>query len=204
MNSQKIDIKSLQYDALQELVKDLGQPKYRAGQIFSWLHEKGVRSFEEMTNLPESLRKELSEKCDIVNITKKKVLTSSIDGTKKYLFELQDGHLIESVMMRYKHGNSVCVSSQVGCAMGCAFCATGRQRLRRNLAAGEMLWQLALVERDFGCSEGLISNTMRNNPYMRLAVDKWEQQGAKQRVLRLVDEYKKAVSARLKQPILTE
>ncbi|MBQ1285066.1 MAG: 23S rRNA (adenine(2503)-C(2))-methyltransferase RlmN [Lachnospiraceae bacterium] len=150
MNSQKIDIKSLQYDALQELVKDLGQPKYRAGQIFSWLHEKGVRSFEEMTNLPESLRKELSEKCDIVNITKKKVLTSSIDGTKKYLFELQDGHLIESVMMRYKHGNSVCVSSQVGCAMGCSFCASTLNGCVRDLRASEILDQVYEIQKDIG------------------------------------------------------
>ena len=150
MNSQKIDIKSLQYNALQELVKDLGQPKYRAGQIFSWLHEKGVRSFEEMTNLPESLRKELSEKCDIVNITKKKVLTSSIDGTKKYLFELQDGHLIESVMMRYKHGNSVCVSSQVGCAMGCSFCASTLNGCVRDLRASEILDQVYEIQKDIG------------------------------------------------------
>ena len=124
MNSQKIDIKSLEYEALQQLVQDLGQPKYRAEQIFTWLHEKLVQSFAEMTNLPESLRKELSQQCEIVHITKKEVLTSSLDGTKKYLFALDDGNLIESVLMRYKHGNSVCVSSQVGCAMGCSFCAS--------------------------------------------------------------------------------
>ena len=150
MNSQKIDIKSLQYDALKQLVQEMGQPKYRADQIFSWLHEKGVRSFEEMTNLPESLRKELSEKCDIVNITKKKVLTSSIDGTKKYLFELQDGHLIESVMMRYKHGNSVCVSSQVGCAMGCSFCASTLNGCVRDLRASEILDQVYEIQKDIG------------------------------------------------------
>ena len=117
----KIDIKSLQYDELKAFVAELGQPKFRADQIFSWLHEKCVNSFEEMTNLSGALKAELNEKCEIRNITKRQVLTSEIDGTKKYLFELYDGNLIESVMMRYKHGNTVCVSTQVGCRQGCAF-----------------------------------------------------------------------------------
>ena len=150
MNSQKIDIKSLQYDALGQLLKEMGQPKYRTDQIFSWLHEKMAGSFAEMTNLPESLRKELEEKCAIVNITKKEVLTSALDGTKKYLFELEDGHLIESVMMRYKHGNSVCVSSQVGCAMGCTFCASTINGCVRNLTTSEILDQVYEIQKDIG------------------------------------------------------
>ncbi|MBR5931168.1 MAG: 23S rRNA (adenine(2503)-C(2))-methyltransferase RlmN [Lachnospiraceae bacterium] len=150
MNSQKIDIKSLQYDALQKLVAEMGQPKYRADQIFSWLHEKYVHSFEEMTNLPESLRQELSETCDLICITKKEVLTSALDGTKKYLFELSDGNLIESVMMRYKHGNSVCVSSQVGCAMGCSFCASTLKGCVRDLTTSEILDQVYEIQEDIG------------------------------------------------------
>ena len=150
MNSQKIDIKSLQYDALQQLLLDMGQPKYRAGQIFSWLHGKMVRSFAEMSNLPAGLREELAGKCDIVNITKKKVETSALDGTKKYLFELEDGNLIESVMMRYKHGNSVCVSSQVGCAMGCSFCASTLNGCVRDLRTSEILDQVYEIQKDIG------------------------------------------------------
>lgn len=150
MNSQKIDIKSLEYEALQQLVQDLGQPKYRAEQIFTWLHEKLVQSFAEMTNLPESLRKELSQQCEIVHITKKEVLTSSLDGTKKYLFALDDGNLIESVLMRYKHGNSVCVSSQVGCAMGCSFCASTLRGCVRDLRTSEILEQVYEIQKDIG------------------------------------------------------
>lgn len=150
MNSQKIDIKSLQYDALRQLVQDLGQPKYRTDQIFTWLHGKCVRSFAEMTNLPERLRTELSDRCEIVNITKKEVLTSSLDGTKKYLFELEDGNRIESVMMRYKHGNSVCVSSQVGCAMGCSFCASTLNGCVRDLRTSEILDQVYEIQSDIG------------------------------------------------------
>ena len=150
MSSQKIDIKSLQYDALKQLILEMGQPAYRAGQIFSWLHEKCVRSFAEMTNLPESFRKELTETCDLVCLTKREVLTSALDGTKKYLFELPDGNLIESVMMRYKHGNSVCVSSQVGCAMGCSFCASTLKGCVRNLTTSEILDQVYEIQRDIG------------------------------------------------------
>lgn len=150
MNSQKIDIKSLQYSELVSFVKKLGQPKYRADQIFAWLHEKCVCSFDEMTNLSEKLRNELKEKCEMVNLKKKEVLTSQIDGTKKYLFELHDGYLIESVMMRYKHGNSVCVSSQVGCAMGCSFCASTLDGCARNLATSEILGQVYEIQKDIG------------------------------------------------------
>ncbi|MCQ2512864.1 MAG: 23S rRNA (adenine(2503)-C(2))-methyltransferase RlmN [Lachnospiraceae bacterium] len=146
----KIDIKSLQYNELKALMAELGQPKFRADQIFSWLHEKCVNSFEEMTNLSDALKAELKEKCEIRNITKKQVLTSEIDGTKKYLFELCDGNLIESVMMRYKHGNSVCVSSQVGCAMGCSFCASTIDGCVRDLTTSEILDQVYEIQKDIG------------------------------------------------------
>ena len=150
MSSQKIDIKSLQYDALKQLVSEMGQPAYRGGQIFSWLHEKCVQSFAEMTNLPESFREELAETCDLICVIQKEVQTSALDGTKKYLFELPDGNLIESVMMRYKHGNSVCVSSQVGCAMGCSFCASTLKGCVRNLTTSEILDQVYAIQRDIG------------------------------------------------------
>lgn len=150
MSSQKIDIKSLEYEALEAFLKELGQPAFRCKQIFSWLHEKCVDSFEEMTNLSKDLRHELDEKCEIRSLTKRKVLTSEIDGTKKYLFELFDGNVIESVMMPYKHGNSVCVSSQVGCNMGCSFCASTIDGCVRDLTASEILSQVYEIQKDIG------------------------------------------------------
>jgi len=150
MSSQKIDIKSLEYEALEALLKEMGQPSFRCKQVFSWLHEKGADSFEEMTNLSKDLRGELDRKCEIRGLTKRKVLTSEIDGTKKYLFELFDGNVIESVMMPYKHGNSVCVSSQVGCNMGCSFCASTIDGCVRDLTASEILSQVYEIQKDIG------------------------------------------------------
>ncbi len=150
MNSQKIDIKSLEYDELAAFLKEMGQPAFHSKQIFSWLHEKCVDSFDEMTNLSKDLRKELDERCEIRTLTKREVLTSEIDGTKKYLFELIDGLLIESVMMPYKHGNSVCVSSQVGCNMGCSFCASTIDGCVRDLKASEILSQVYEIQKDIG------------------------------------------------------
>ncbi len=150
MNSQKIDIKSLEYEALETYLKELGQPAFRTKQVFSWLHEKGAASFDEMTNLSKDLRRQLEEQCEIRGLKKREVLTSAIDGTKKYLFELVDGHLIESVMMPYKHGNSVCVSSQVGCNMGCSFCASTIDGCVRNLTASEILSQVYEIQKDIG------------------------------------------------------
>lgn len=150
MLTEKIDIKSLQYNQLKELMNEMNQKAFRAEQIFTWLHQKCVNSFDEMTNLSESFRKELSDKCEIKTVKKVKVLTSELDGTKKYLFELCDGNLIESVMMPYKHGNSVCVSSQVGCAMGCSFCASTINGCVRNLTTSEILSQVYEIGKDIG------------------------------------------------------
>ena len=142
-----IDIKSMQLEELKQEFSNL--PSYRAKQIFSWLH-KGVESFEEMTNVPNSLILELKSKYYIANAKIYKKLESSIDETVKYLFELNDGELIEAVLMKYNHGYSMCISSQVGCKMGCKFCCTGKSGFSRNLTASEMLAQITSAQRDLG------------------------------------------------------
>ncbi len=124
---------------LQELVESMGEKKFRAKQIFEWLHQKLVTDFDDMSNLSLGLRKKLQEKCYIACLKPVEVLTSKIDGTSKFLFRLQDGNVIESVLMKYKFGNSVCISTQVGCRMGCRFCASTLGGLERNLTASEML-----------------------------------------------------------------
>ncbi|MBQ9814712.1 MAG: 23S rRNA (adenine(2503)-C(2))-methyltransferase RlmN [Lachnospiraceae bacterium] len=149
-SSEKIDIRSLTSEKLLEMALQMGQPKYRAGQLFAWLHNKCVNSFDEMSNLPASFREELKGKCVIRNLEQVRVQVSKADGTRKYLFKLFDDNLIESVMMRYKHGNSVCVSSQVGCAMGCSFCASTLGGLVRNLSAGEILGQIYEIQKETG------------------------------------------------------
>ena len=149
-SSEKIDIRSLTSEKLLEMALQMGQPKYRAGQLFAWLHNKCVNSFDEMSNLPASFREELKDKCVIRNLEQVRVQVSKADGTRKYLFKLFDDNLIESVMMRYKHGNSVCVSSQVGCAMGCSFCASTLGGLVRNLSAGEILGQIYEIQKETG------------------------------------------------------
>jgi len=132
---------------LPEEMRELITPAFRAVQVFDWLQHKGVSSFDEMTNLPKGLRTRLAEQfmlstCDIA---KKQV---SADGTVKYLFRLNDGELIESVVMHYEHGRSICLSTQVGCKMGCTFCASGQHGFQRNLQAGEMLAQIHAAQRD--------------------------------------------------------
>ncbi len=144
---EKIDIKSLYFDELCEEMKKLSQPIFRAKQIFSRLHA-GVCSFDELTSLPKAFREELKEKYYIADATIVTKLCSKIDGTKKYLFSMYDGELIESVLMKYEHGYSVCISTQVGCRMGCSFCATGLSGLKRNLTASEMLAQIMAIERE--------------------------------------------------------
>jgi len=146
----KTDIRSFEYQQLKEWVLELGEPAFRAGQIFSWLHEKCVSSFDEMTNLPLALRQRLNDECTLAGLKALRVQTSAIDGTRKYLFGLEDGNTIESVMMPYRHGNSVCVSSQVGCAMGCSFCASTIGGLIRNLTASEILSQVYEIQKDTG------------------------------------------------------
>ena len=120
----KIDIKSMTESEITDLIISLNQPKFRAGQIFKWLHQ-GVCEFDGMTNLPVSLRETLKEKCYIADVKIIRRLESQIDGTVKYVYELFDGEYIESVLMKYEHGYTVCISTQVGCRMGCSVCASG-------------------------------------------------------------------------------
>lgn len=143
------DIKSMTIDELKKLMTTLGDKPFRAKQIYSWLHEHLVTSYDEMTNLSKSLREKLKE-YPVTALKMVDVQTSWIDGTQKYLFRLSDGNVIESVLMRYKHGNSVCISSQVGCRMGCRFCASTLDGLVRGLTPSEMLDQIYQIGRDTG------------------------------------------------------
>lgn len=143
----KLDIRSMSLDALGELLTDLGQPKFRALQIFKWL-QSGVESFDEMTNIPLNLRQKLEDISYIATVKASRRYVSKIDGTVKYVYELFDGELIESVLMKYEHGYTVCISTQVGCRMGCKFCASGIYGLTRNLTASEMLAQITYAQRD--------------------------------------------------------
>ena len=144
------DIKSLSLDELLDLMQEMSESRFRAGQIYEWLHKKLVEDFDEMSNISLPLRNKLKESFYINNIKEELVRTSEVDGTKKYLFELRDGNIIESVFMRYKHGNSVCVSSQVGCRMGCTFCASTIDGLVRNLSPAEMLDQIYSIQKSTG------------------------------------------------------
>jgi len=136
-------------DELTAECKTLGQPAYRAGQLFAWL-QQGVASFEEMTNLPKALRDKLLKNNYISVAYLEKQLVSAYDGTVKFLLRLPDGETVEAVLMKYKHGNSLCISTQAGCRMGCKFCATGLQGLSRNLTASEMLDQIHAAQRETG------------------------------------------------------
>ena len=146
----KTDLRSLDYTGTEALLLNLGEKKFRAKQIFDWVHKKGVSSFDEMSNLSKDLRNKLKDNCSLATVTTVTRLASSDDSTRKYLFELEDGQRIESVFMRYEHGNSVCVSTQAGCRMGCTFCASGLFGLDRNLTAGEILGQIYAIEEDTG------------------------------------------------------
>lgn len=143
----KKDIASYFLHEIEAEFAETGQPKYRAAQVYEWL-QKGAGSFDEMSNLPKSIREELSKKFYISSVKLKKRLKSEIDDTVKYLYELSDGEYIESVLMHYHHGYTVCISSQVGCRMGCSFCASGINGLTRNLTAGEMLAQVRFAAKD--------------------------------------------------------
>lgn len=148
--SEKTDLKSMNLEELTAFVSERGEKAFRAKQLYEWLHMKQAGSFDEMTNLSGAFREQLSQSCELVRLTKVRVQASSIDGTRKYLFALADGNVIESVLMRYKHGNSVCISSQVGCRMGCRFCASTLDGLVRNLAPSEMLDQIYSIGQDIG------------------------------------------------------
>ena len=144
-----VDIKSMTPEELAAFFKELGQPPFRAKQVFRWLY-RGVTSFDEMTDLPKALREQLEERCflTVPKVARKQV--SAIDGTIKYLWELADGNCIETVLMRYQHGNTVCVSSQVGCRMGCAFCASTIAGRVRDLTPAEMVDQVLFTQLDSG------------------------------------------------------
>ena len=146
-HSGKTDIRSLLPEELKEEMAALGEKPSRAGQLFDWLHAKTAQSFEEMTNLSAPLRERLRERFGLTTLKVVGERVSQIDGTRKYLFGLEDGNIIESVWMKYHHGNSVCISSQVGCRMGCRFCASTLDGLERNLRASEMLAQIYQIQR---------------------------------------------------------
>ena len=142
------DIKSYNLKELKEELTKMGEKPFRAGQIYRWLHVETVRSFDEMTNISKSLREKLSSEYEIRNVNQIQVLISKIDGTRKYISEIKGGSVIESVLMRYHHGNSVCISTQSGCRMGCKFCASTLNGLDRNLTPSEMLDEIYSIERD--------------------------------------------------------
>lgn len=144
------DIKSIPLTVLKDLFKEDGIPAFRAEQIFLWLQKGSVSTFDEMKNIPKELRAKLGEKYYISVAKVEKKLISCYDNTIKYLYRLYDGHTVESVLMSYHHGNTLCLSTQVGCKMGCTFCATGKQGFKRNLTAGEMLCQVQASQIDSG------------------------------------------------------
>lgn len=143
----KVDLKTLDFQEMKAEMAKIGEKPFRAGQIYQWIHQKLADSPNEMTNLSKNLRDTLTEHYDCTCLSVAEVLTSQIDGTQKYLFELKDQNVIESVLMRYKHGNSVCISSQVGCKMGCRFCASTIGGWTRNLTAAEMLDQIYRIQK---------------------------------------------------------
>lgn len=147
---EKRDILSMSLDEIIIALDGMGEKKFRAEQIFQWLHVKKITEFDEMTNISLELRTKLSENFCIKRLNIVKRLESCVDNTIKYLYELEDGNHIEAVLMEYKHGNSICISTQVGCKMGCKFCASTIAGFRRNLEPSEMLMQIYAAERDSG------------------------------------------------------
>lgn len=148
--TERKDIRSMTLPELTEDLLAMGLPKFRAGQVYSWLHEKYVNRFADMTNLSKDLRQTLSERYEIFDakILLKKV--SKVDGTVKYLYEMNDGNIVETVLMKYKYGYSICVSCQIGCDMGCSFCASTIDGCARDLRASEILAQVYTAQRDMG------------------------------------------------------
>lgn len=144
-----IDIKSYNMPEMSALFKELGEPAFRAKQVFRWLH-RGVTDFDQMSDLSKALREKLAAQCTIGSLQVERKQVSAIDGTIKYLWRLPDGNCIETVLMRYKHGNTVCISCQVGCRMGCAFCASTLGGKIRDLTPAEMLDQVMFTQLDSG------------------------------------------------------
>ena len=146
--TEKKDIKSYNLDELKQELANMGEKPFRAGQIYKWLHIEKVQSFDEMTNISKQLREILADKYFISTCEIEDKYTSKIDDTVKYLFRLYDGEYVESVIMKYKYGYTICVSSQVGCKMGCTFCASTLAGFKRNLTAGEIEAQLQSAQKD--------------------------------------------------------
>ena len=144
-----IDIRSMTLEELTAALRDMGEPAFRGKQVFTWLH-RGVRSFDEMSDISKPLREKLAGTYRAGGLTAAQKQVSRTDGTIKYLWELHDGNCIETVLMRYRHGNTVCISSQVGCRMGCAFCASTLGGKVRDLSPGEMLEQVIFAQADGG------------------------------------------------------
>ena len=149
-NNDREDIKSLTLSELKEQMESMGEKPFRAKQMYEWMHKKLVTEYEEMTNIPAALADKCRERYSYTVLETVRVQESKADGTKKYLFKLADGNMVESIWMRYKHGNSVCISSQVGCRMGCRFCASTLDGLERNLLPSEMLEQVYSIIRHTG------------------------------------------------------
>ena len=147
---EQTDIKSLTLEELKTELQNHGEKAFRAGQIYNWMHGKLASGFDEMSNLSRNLRELLKNEYEYTNLEIVEVQRSKLDGTCKYLFRLSDGNVIESVLMKYHHGNSVCISSQVGCRMGCRFCASTLDGLTRNLRPSEMLDQIYRIQRSTG------------------------------------------------------
>ena len=150
MEPHNIDIKSMNRKELTDFLLELGEKSFRAQQIYQWIHIRQADSFDDMTNISNALKAKLKEKAYLTTLKKEEVQVSALDGTRKYLFMLADGNVIESVLMKYKHGNSVCISSQVGCRMGCRFCASTLDGLVRGLTPAEMLDQIYQIGKDIG------------------------------------------------------
>lgn len=145
-----VDVKSLTMDELKLEMEKIGEKAFRAKQLYEWMHVKLARSYDEMTNIPKNLRERLVRDYPYTALEAVTVQVSKTDGTRKYLFALSDGNYVESVWMQYHHGNSVCISSQVGCRMGCRFCASTIGGLERNLTAAEMLDQIYAITKSTG------------------------------------------------------
>ena len=145
-----MDIKSMTLDELKDACQQMGEKPFRAKQLYDWMHHRLAGSYDEMTNLSLAFREKLKEQYPLTCLEKVQVQESKIDGTRKYLFRLSDGNVIESVWMKYHHGNSVCISSQVGCRMGCKFCASGLNGRTRSLSAGEILDEILFMQKDSG------------------------------------------------------
>ena len=150
MEQERMDIRSQTLEELTVLAEELGEKRFRAKQLYQWLHVHRAETFDEMTNLPKSLIGKLKAHTALTVLRQEAVQVSAIDGTRKYLFSLPDGNLIESVLMRYQHGNSVCISSQAGCRMGCRFCASAIGGLVRGLTPAEMAEQVYRIGRETG------------------------------------------------------